>query len=201
VSVVPLAPEQSDAAGNLLSRAFVDDPVWRAVFPDDQRRPAALASMFRALVRVHRYSGRALTTPTLQGVALWRPPGRGMRAVDTLRSGFAMPRAVAGFTAAERSRLLATLRQFEGRRALLVPRPHWYLEVIGVDPTHQGLGCGTALVSVVLDEADAAGAPAYLETETEANVQFYERLGFEVAERHIARAVDCPVWLMVRQPR
>ncbi len=201
VTVVPLTPHRGDAAGSLLARAFADDPVWRAVFPDDQRRPACLDTLFRALVRTHRYSGRALTTPSLQGVALWRPPSSRVRSLDTVRSGFAVPRAVAGFSRAERTRLLATLRQFEGRRRHLVPAPHWYLEVIGVDPAHQGHGCGTALVTSVLDEADAAAVPAYLETETESNVRFYERLGFEVAERHLAEAVGCPVWLMVRQPR
>jgi ribosomal protein S18 acetylase RimI-like enzyme len=120
---------------------------------------------------------------------------------DTVLSRFAMPRAVAGFTRAERSRLLATLRQFDGRRATLVPEPHWYLEAIGVEPALQGQGVGTTLVRTVLDEADAAGTPAYLETETEPNVAFYESLGFEVAERHVATSVGVPVWLMVRQPR
>jgi ribosomal protein S18 acetylase RimI-like enzyme len=199
--VLPLAPEQARAAGDCLARAFADDPVWTGVFPDPQRRPHRLAELFRALVRMHLLGQRPLTTPDLAGVALWRPPGSRARLRDTVRSRFVMPRAVAGFSRDERRRLIGTTRQFEGRRAALVPEPHWYLECLGVEPACQGEGIGTALVSRVLDEADAHGAPAYLETETLANVHFYERLGFEVVEQHVAQAVGVPVWLMVRPPQ
>jgi ribosomal protein S18 acetylase RimI-like enzyme len=198
VVVQPLASSQAAAAGDCLARAFIDDPVWRQVFPDPNRRPARLADLFRALVRMHLLGERPLTTPDVAGVALWRHPGSRVRLRDTARSRFAMPRAVAGFSRDERRRLLATLRQFEGRRAALVPQPHWYLESIGVEPARQGEGIGTALVRTVLDEADACGTPAYLETETRANVDFYEGLGFVVVEQHVAEAVGVPVWLMAR---
>jgi ribosomal protein S18 acetylase RimI-like enzyme len=201
VPVQPLPPQRAAAAGDCLARAFTDDPVWAGVFPDPVERPYRLAALFRALVRMHLHGQRPLTTPDLAGVALWRPPGSRARLRDTVRSTFAMPRAVASFPRDERRRLLATLRQFEGRRAALVPEPHWYLESIGVEPARQGEGIGTALVRCVLDEADTRGTPAYLETETPANVRFYEGLGFEVVEQHVAQAVGVPVWLMVRPPR
>ncbi len=197
----PLSPVQAREARDCLARAFADDPVWTAVFPDPGQRPLRLAELFGALVRMHLLGQRPLTTPEVAGVALWRPPGSRARLRDTVRSRFAMSRAVAGFPRDERRRLLATLRQFEGRRTALVPEPHWYLESIGVEPARQGEGIGTGLVRCVLDEADAQGAPAYLETETATNVRFYERLGFEVVEQHVAQAVDVPIWLMVRPPR
>jgi ribosomal protein S18 acetylase RimI-like enzyme len=199
-TVVPLAASAWPTAGDCLARAFDPDPIWQAVFPDPARRAPALRSMFRGLARLNLRYGRPLATDDTTAVALWRPPGAAPRLWDTLATRAALPRAVAAFHPVERHRLLRTLRQFDGRRAALVPQPHWYLESIGVEPALQGRGLGTALLAPVLAEADAAGVPAYLETETEDNVRFYQRLGFVVAEEEVADALQVPVWLMVRPP-
>ena len=51
----------------------------------------------------------------------------------------------------------------------------------------------------VLAQADAAGVPCYLETETERNVAFYRRRGFEVVKTEVFEELDLPMWLMVRR--
>ena len=58
---------------------------------------------------------------------------------------------------------------------------HWHLGPVGVLPSHQGTGIGTELLNRFCYEVDACSSPAYLETDTDKNVQFYERFGFEVA--------------------
>lgn len=58
---------------------------------------------------------------------------------------------------------------------------HWHLGPVGVLPSHQGTGIGTKLLNRFCYEVDACSSPAYLETDTEKNVQFYERFGFQVA--------------------
>jgi GNAT superfamily N-acetyltransferase len=60
--------------------------------------------------------------------------------------------------------------------------PGWYLDRLGVDPARQGAGLGRALVQFGLDQAEAAGVPAFLETATERNVTYYASLGFRVAD-------------------
>jgi ribosomal protein S18 acetylase RimI-like enzyme len=199
-AVVPLPTTAWAAAGDCLARAFDADPIWCAVFPDGERRARGLQSMFRGLVRLNLRYGRPLATADVAAVALWRPPGASPRLWDTLRTRAALPRAVASFSRSERHRLMRTLRQFDGRRAALVPRPHWYLESLGVEPTRQRGGLGRSLVTPVLAEADAAEVACYLETETEGNVEFYGSLGFVVVEQDVADAVGVPVWLMVRPP-
>jgi ribosomal protein S18 acetylase RimI-like enzyme len=57
---------------------------------------------------------------------------------------------------------------------------HWHLGPVGVLPSHQGKGIGTKLLNRFCQEVDACSAPAYLETDTDKNVRFYERFGFEV---------------------
>jgi ribosomal protein S18 acetylase RimI-like enzyme len=57
---------------------------------------------------------------------------------------------------------------------------HWYLPLIGVDPSHQGKGVGSALMKHALAACDRDGIIAYLESSNPRNVSLYERHGFEV---------------------
>ena len=57
---------------------------------------------------------------------------------------------------------------------------HWHLGPIGVLPTHQGSGIGSILMERFCEEVDACKAPAYLETDLDKNVRFYEKFGFNV---------------------
>jgi ribosomal protein S18 acetylase RimI-like enzyme len=78
--------------------------------------------------------------------------------------------------------------------------PHLYLSVLGTDPSAQGRGIGSALLTPALAQCDADGVPAYLESSKERNVAFYARHGFRVTEE-----LDLPrgprMWLMWREPR
>jgi len=57
---------------------------------------------------------------------------------------------------------------------------HWHLGPIGVLPTHQGTGIGSILMERFCREVDACLAKAYLETDLDKNVGFYEKFGFKV---------------------
>jgi ribosomal protein S18 acetylase RimI-like enzyme len=59
---------------------------------------------------------------------------------------------------------------------------HWHLGPVGVLPSLQGKGIGTKLLSRFCQEVDVCLSPAYLETDTDKNVRFYERFGFEVVK-------------------
>ena len=57
---------------------------------------------------------------------------------------------------------------------------HWHLGPIGVLPSHQGFGIGSELMQRFCNEVDACLAKAYLETDLDQNVRFYEKFGFKV---------------------
>lgn len=97
-------------------------------------------------------------------------------------------------------RMMRVLRQFDERRKKLMPEPHWYLMAIGIEPLHQGKGFGSALVRSGMRRADRDGKVIYLETESEINVSFYERLGFEVIEEMTIVEIDLPFSLLIRRP-
>ena len=75
---------------------------------------------------------------------------------------------------------------------------HWHLGPLGVLPSHRGLGIGTALMKVFCKEVDKCSATAFLETDFDENVRFYQKFGFEVVStsnifkiesRYMARVV------------
>ena len=56
---------------------------------------------------------------------------------------------------------------------------HWHLGPIGVLPSHQGMGVGSELMQRFCKEVDKCSAKAYLETDLDENVRFYEKFGFK----------------------
>jgi ribosomal protein S18 acetylase RimI-like enzyme len=77
--------------------------------------------------------------------------------------------------------------------------PHWYLPYIGVDPTRQGQGHGSALLERGLSRCARDGLPAYLEASSPRNRALYERHGFQ-AFAEIQVADSPPLWPMWRNP-
>ena len=75
-----------------------------------------------------------------------------------------------------------------------IAEPHWHIGPVAVDPALQGQGIGSALMTAV----DAANGVAYLETDKDINVGFYEKQGFEVIAED--RILDTPNWFMRRPP-
>ena len=59
-------------------------------------------------------------------------------------------------------------------------KTHWHLGPIGVLPSAQGLGVGTAMMTRFCQEVDACRSAAYLETDLDYNVRFYKKFGFDV---------------------
>ena len=129
-------------ASDVLARAFRDDPAWTWLIPDDERRGRLLPWLFRVGFEVT--AADVWSTPgPVRGAARWLPPGRpAMRVGPTLRALVATPFRLGAATAP----FLAYGRSVEALRAEVAPGPHWYLAGIGVDPSAQRSGVGSALI-------------------------------------------------------
>jgi GNAT superfamily N-acetyltransferase len=202
LTVIRLDKTRKDQAADLLTRAFQDDPAYTVIFPDPAERTGSLRRLWGGLLTVTLRYGQVYTTTGLHGVACWMPPGDGGNFLwQSLRTGFALQRPVFTFSSAARKRFLDVIGHLEQVRKQAMPRPHWYLWALGVDPPHQGQGVGGQLLQPVLAEADAAGLPCYLETETERNVAFYRKHRFDVATAGPDPRQGVMVWTMVREPQ
>lgn len=56
----------------------------------------------------------------------------------------------------------------------------FYIWFVGCDPDFQGAGRGTAMMHFLLDEARRMGRTVYLETSSERNIPWYQKLGFQI---------------------
>ena len=81
-----------------------------------------------------------------------------------------------------------------------VPPAHWYVMVVGVSPEAHGQGLGRALLEPVMNRADAAGLPCYLETAQPKNVTFYEHLGFKNVVGVVEPQSGLRLWTFRRDP-
>lgn len=198
VDVRPAVRADIAELSQVLGRAFYDDPVMAWMLPDPVARRRKLHRVFAALTRHHHLSRGgvevAAAGSVLGAAALWDPPGQWRHtAGEQVR---AAPGLLLAFGAAVRRGQQAE----ELMQRHHPEEPHWYLAVIGSDPSVRGSGQGQALMRSRLDRCDAEHAPAYLESSNPANIGYYQRFGFEVTGEIVLP--DGPsLWPMWRQPR
>ncbi|MEV3904987.1 GNAT family N-acetyltransferase [Mycobacterium sp. NPDC050551] len=178
IEVRPPVRADIRALARTLGRAFFDDPVMAWMVPDPARRAKGLPTMFAAMTRHHFMAGGGVEVARRGGdigaAALWDPPGRWQHSrSEEFRM---MPR----FLWAARGRVARGQQLTDLMKEQHPEEPHWYLGVIGSDPTVRGGGFGQALMRSRLDRVDAEHAPAYLESSNPDNVPYYQRFGFDV---------------------
>ena len=175
----------------VLAEAFFDDPILSWLMPEDGRRLARLRRYFGIELRhLALARGRVWTTNDLAGAALTLPPGKWRSPLRvTLLEGSAF-----GVHLARAARLGAAIewRHVHGR--------HYYVRDVGVLPSMQGRGLGSALMEPTLERCDREGLPAYLEASSERSAALYERLGVRITS--VLRVGSCPpLRLMLRAPQ
>jgi GNAT superfamily N-acetyltransferase len=183
----------------VLSRAFSQDPFYRWFVLPDERRDTRLAAAFDLFLR--EMSGDLNETHVVgapDGCAVWRRPGENeFPLLKQLKLFPAFARIMGLSRIPSGLKLLGAMDELHNR---LVPEPHFYLFIVGVDPPRQNQGLGAQLLEPTLRQCDREGHRAYLETAQPTNITFYERRGFSVRE-----VLDRPpwpkFWCMIREPR
>ncbi len=171
--------------------AFASDPMMRWSFPDPERYFDIARDFIDAFGGHATEHGSADEIADFSAVALWLPPG-------VSPNGEAMGAIIEANMPADRMQdgggLVEQMNKFHPHE------PHWYLPLIGTDPTKQGRGYGSALLMHALERCDRDRLPAYLESSSPANVPLYERFGFEVIGK-IQEGSSPNLVPMLRKPR
>ena len=189
VRIANSADERS--AISTLVLAFAVDPPTRWMWPDSATylhcMPRLLKAVAGSVFAVK--SGHILAQS--RGIALWispKPPPMDRDAVVRL---------------IEETIPLQRQEKFwshmEDQTAYALEEPHWQLPFIGVDPTWQGKGLGSALLRAGLERCDEDGQRASLAASTPANVRLYKRFGFEIVGESML-GDEIPITHMVRDP-
>lgn len=187
-----IEPEQRQNEARVMATlvtAFAADPPVRWTFPEPEQYLTHFPDFARA------FAGKAFEHDTVdeltgRAAALWLPPDV---PPDDARVMEVFHRSVAVSLLPELSDL------FDQMSAHHPEEPHWYLPLIGADPTQQGKGCGSTLLRVGLARCDRDRLPAYLEATHPRNVALYERFGFRAVGR--IKTKTSPVIIPMVRPR
>nr|WP_234712685.1 GNAT family N-acetyltransferase [Mycolicibacterium komanii]CRL67112.1 N-acetyltransferase GCN5 [Mycolicibacterium komanii] len=198
VEVAPASRRQVREMAGVLARAFYDDPVMKWMLPDDAGRERGLGRMFATMIRHHflRTEGVEVAgSGPIGAAALWDPPG------EWRQTGLQELRMMPAFMLAMGSNVRRGQQIADLMKEHHPEEPHWYLGVIGSDPTVRGTGYGQALMRSRLDRCDAEHAPAYLESSNPDNIGYYQRFGFDVTGEITLPDGGPSMWPMWRPPR
>lgn len=173
-----------------LARAFAPYDFVRAALPGE-RFAERLRELYAVFADLALRMGEAWVAGDGAAAAIWQPPGRPpaddpeaeARVHELLGTGL--------------ERYLVAARLIAEHRP---ERPHYYLDVLGTDPEHQGAGLGGAVLAPVLARCDAERLPALTDTSAPENLPFYERQGFALLAEYDEPDGGPRVWVLERAP-
>jgi ribosomal protein S18 acetylase RimI-like enzyme len=169
--IISAAASDEEGVISVLTLAFSSDPMARWSQPDPRLHLANFPVLARAFGGNAFPKGTAYFADGYAGAALWLPPG--VHPDEETLIGLVEESAPEEIKA-------DVYGVFEQMDKYHPTEPHWYLPLIGVDPSQQGNGVGSALMKHALEIVDRDHLPAYLESSNPKNISLYERHGFEV---------------------
>ena len=155
--------------------AFIDDPLYRWLFPDPTIRPLALRATMQLTLELARSRAVECHTPDGGAIAVWTRPH-----VDLLDDPEPLVRLLQRWAPNRVDDALAGMQACAQHRP---PDELYELNLLAVSPEQQGRGIASALIRPLLDHCAEEQVKAYLESSNPQNLHFYRRHGFRcVAE-------------------
>jgi ribosomal protein S18 acetylase RimI-like enzyme len=198
--IIALDKTQVKAAGEVLGRALKDDPVSVWDIPDTEKRHAVMKHVFQMTSCLGvKFGETHATSQNLEGIAVWLPYiNKEYKMIVNIGCLFKAKTYKLGMEASKRIKPIEEYSTKVHRE--FAPEDHWYLQTLGVEPSHQGKGYGSLLMEYMLEKIDATNPlPVFLETSTEINVKFYKRFGFEIVREGIIPETDVEQWYLLRK--
>jgi ribosomal protein S18 acetylase RimI-like enzyme len=174
-----------------------DNPLHVRVFGDEPaRRQRRLSRFLRLLITYVHSNGNVLgayVQGELIGVLGMIQPGRCRPMLrDRLRLGLVL------LTSVPPTVLLRIHRWLSGWERHDPLESHWHIGPFAVLPAYRRRGIGRCLMMECCQRMDALKAMAWLETDLEINVTFYQTLGFAMIKQDLV--LGEPSWFMSRSP-
>ena len=192
-----LPRERFGEATVVMADAFLDDPGWVAIGPDDPRRRHAY---------IRRVCSGVLRIVDRFGGPIWHVERDGAVAgvLSSLDPGQWPPPSVRSLLYQAGGPILAGpgvfWRSLAGDSALHKghpAEPHVFVWTLTVAPAHQRQGVGGALLGAAFQRAAELEVPTYLDTANPDNLPYYGSHGFvETGEARLPRGAT--LWFMYR---
>jgi ribosomal protein S18 acetylase RimI-like enzyme len=190
IEVVKYSAGYLDACVTVLADAFVNNPLHLAAFGRgrmDQNRlffRLGLRQMFLGHAFV------ALANGAVGGYVHFNT------SPDCLPAPEEVPQVAATLLRSLGEAIPQVVRWYSRWCRLDPDEPHVHLGPIGVAPSLQRQGAGTALMQRYVEHLRQENAAGYLETDRWENVAFYQKFGFTV--RREEELLGTPIWYMWR---
>ena len=184
-------------AADTFSKAMVNDPLHVYFFPDPGSRLKKLTAMYTFMIRMN-FLKAFRTSASCEGIIIWEEPFEHAFKVSFKEY---ITGSLLFFKVGPRS-LLRMMKYQEWSAKLKkesIEDPYWYLNVVIVDPEHQGKGFASKLIKPVLVKADENRQKVCLETQNENNLPIYEKYGFTTLSEHRVPGTEIRHFIMVRE--
>lgn len=184
-----------------LCDALVEDAFYitleQSVSARDDPRERLLRYLDYSMVEARDYGTLHFPQAHQYGVAVWSKPLTPERAALQKQAKREFLQRHMGAANAARYDDISDFMSAQSDR--LVDASAWYLSIVGILPAFQNKGLGAALIRPVIELADAAGVPTFLETFTPRNEPFYQRLGYRAAGSFFEPTIGASYSLMLRE--
>lgn len=185
-------------AAEVLSYAFMEDPLISFMLPFRRTRFNTLMKFFRVYCELGIRNGRGFGVgEPLQGAAFWKFPDHESMSISVKSLGKLLPLLftmypIGYFRAREILSRIDSLHEKHAHEA------HFYLDNLGLLAGSRGKGLSSGLIRPFLELADQQKVIAYTDTVTKANVPYYEHFGFQCVEESPVDKTGITVYAMRR---
>jgi ribosomal protein S18 acetylase RimI-like enzyme len=162
-----------DGLAAALVRAFREDALLNWAFRTGAGRERGWGVYFRTALELYR--GSVFALPSALGCGIWVAPDKWRLSLG--RELLLAPRILKMLGWRRLVRGLGAVKKMEAQHPSEL---HYYLQVLGVDPSLQGQGIGSQLLAAGLERVDDDRLAVFLETSNQRNLPLYRRHGFEV---------------------
>ncbi|MFW9828010.1 MAG: GNAT family N-acetyltransferase [Candidatus Thorarchaeota archaeon] len=195
--LITLSKKNLKPASIMLSRAFQNDPLIRWQIPEINKRLMKIQNYWEFYLRIGLKYGKVYaTSKDLEGIAIWRPPSTNISYWNYLTNGIIKFLFKFGIKNTKKITFVQAVK--DSIRNIFMKGSYWYLQLIAVDPIHQGKGFASTLLKPMLNRIDKKNLPIWLETNLKKNVTFFDHFDFSTLEEIIIPNTNLVTWFMIR---
>jgi ribosomal protein S18 acetylase RimI-like enzyme len=193
-----LIPADIETAADVISQAFMNDPLCTFMLPSSKGRLKALRIFFRiyAEINIRNKRGYGVGEP-MDGVAFWKSPSQNEVSISVKSLSIFLPLLFTAYPFGY-FRARAILRKIDEMHHKYADAPHYYLDNIGVLESARGRGAASKLIRPFLARADEEKVISYTDTTTLLNVSLYSHFGFKCMEEYTVPRTGVTVWALKR---
>lgn len=160
------------------AEAFLSEPFYLTIVPEEKARKALLYHLWVIRLTASVNSGDIIVQDEKRrGICIWRRSDQSYTLKDFLCNPHTWMMLRYPQYLVRAGKIFSQFGAFSFEPGTME------IEPVFVDPKFQKQGIATKLITEKFPEFDAAGIPLGLVTQSETNVGFYEKLGFQLVKR------------------